>query len=119
MASPGAGASGAQAAQTRHLFPDEGDGAVDLLLAGAAAYAEAQRALRELVVPPQRTQHVRGLARRGGAGRAARHRKLAQGEEQALAFDALEAHVQDPGDAALRVAVQQHTPERAQALPES
>ena len=59
-----------------------------------AAEAEAQRALRQLVAATQRPQHVRRFFRRRRTRGPGRDRQLAQRELQALAFDAVKAHVE-------------------------
>ena len=82
-----------------------------------AAEAEAQRALRELVAATERAQHIRGFFRSRRARGAGGHRELAQRELQALAFDAVEADVEQPAHALLRMAVQLDAADARRCLP--
>ena len=67
---------------------------IHFFLGVEAAEAEADRGVRQIVADAQRLQHVAGLERRRGAGRAARHRDVVDAHQQRFAFDVGEADVQ-------------------------
>src|SRR4026209_1041128 len=56
--------------QLLHLPLEEVGSIVDFFLGRKTAQGDAYRAVRQLVVAPQRAQHVRGLERGGSARRA-------------------------------------------------
>src|SRR5688572_23618998 len=74
-------------AQLLHLLADEAGGVVHFLLRGEAAERDADRAVSELVVAPQRAQHVRGLERRRSAGRARGNGDVLHRHDERLALD--------------------------------
>ena len=107
-----------QVPQPMHLLRHDRQRPVDLLRGGVAPDAEPNRALGQLIAAPQGPQHVAGLAGGGGAGRSAGDGQLAEGEQETLPLHALETHVENTRDTRLRVAVEQHSAEAHQALPE-
>ena len=67
---------------------------VDLFLGVEAAEAEADGAVRHVLLDAQRAQHVRRLERGRGAGRARRHRHVLDRHHQRLALDVGEGDVE-------------------------
>ena len=110
--------SGRERTQPRDFALHRGDRGFDLLGGREAAQAEAQRALRQLVAAAERAQHVRRFVRSRRARGARGDRQLAQRELQALAFDAVEADVQEARDALVRMPVQLDVADARDALPE-
>src|SRR3972149_1429750 len=105
-------------AQLRHLLLDQRRRVVDLLLGGEAPERDADRAVRQLVVAPERAQHVRGLERGRGARRARGHRDVLHRHDQRLALDEVEADVEVVRDAALPVAIEVDLLDVLQAVPQ-
>src|SRR5690606_13277939 len=98
---------------------DRGSGRVDLRLCREATEAEPQRALCELVAAPKRAQDVRRRLGRGCARRTGRHCEIAERELQALAFDAMKAHVEHAAYTALGIAVQLDIAQLRDARPQA
>ena len=69
------------------------DGVLDLVAGREPAEAEPDRGRRD-VGAHDGLQHVRRRRRRRAAGRSGRHGDVADAEQQRLAVDAVEAHVQ-------------------------
>src|SRR4029077_5974833 len=96
-----------------------GHGAVDLRVGAEAAQAEAQRALRQPRIAPQRPQHVGGLAGGRIARRAGGEREPVQGAAEAPPLDALEGDVLDARYAGGLRAIAMHAAEAREALPQA
>src|SRR5207237_3459345 len=88
-------------AQLRHLLLDELRGIVHFFLGGETAERDADRAVRELIVAPERAQHVRRLERRRGASGAGGDGDVLDRHDQRLTLDEVEADVEVVRDAPL------------------
>src|SRR3989344_4143313 len=106
---------GGQLAQLGHAFLQGGDDGVDLFFGGEAADGHAQRTVGQLIGAAQGAQHVAGLERRRGAGRARGHRDAVDAHDQRLALDVVEGDVEVVRDAALEVAVDEDLLDALQA----
>src|SRR6185503_3262381 len=89
-----------------HLPLEEVGSIVDFFLGRKTAQGDANRAVRELVVAPERAQHVGRLERGRGAGRARRYGDVLHRHDQRLALDEIEADVEVVRNAPLEVAVE-------------
>src|SRR5690606_27966604 len=83
-----------QFTQLDHRFANLLCGVIDIFFGGEAAKGKANRAMRQLIVTAQGTQHVGRLQGSRGTGRTGRHRQVLEGHDQRLAFDVVEAQVQ-------------------------
>ena len=83
------------------------DDVVDLLHGVVLTDGEAERAVGDLVGQAQGQQHMAGVERAGGAGRAGGCSDAlgVQQEQEALALDALKAHIHGAGNVMLKGAV--------------
>ena len=98
---------GADASQVFDHFGDDLDDVVDLLHGVILADGEAQAAVGDLVGQADGKEDVTGVQGAGGAGAAGRGADalVVQHEQEALALDALKAHVHGAGDMMLETAV--------------
>src|SRR6266849_2922894 len=78
---------------------------VDLFLRVEAAEPKADRGMRQIFADAEGLQHVDGLERSRGTGRAARYRDVIDAHQQRFAFYISEAHVQVVGEAVFQRAV--------------
>src|SRR5712692_2723112 len=78
---------------------------VDLFLRVEAAEPKADRGMRQIFADAEGLQHVAGLERSRGTGRAARYRDVIEAHQQRFAFYISEAHVQVVGQAVFQRAV--------------